>query len=165
MPAMNEDEARRRFAAEPVARLATVDEEGRPHLVPVVFAVRGPDDGGRAEIVTAVDAKPKSTQRLKRLRNIAAHPSVCLLADAYDADWTRLWWARADGEAHVVPPGDGAAHAAAVTVLRAKYAQYADRPPTGPVILVAVRRWLGWRASPLPGPPGRWSLQRGETSE
>lgn len=145
MPALDEGEARRRFAAARVARLATVDEDGRPHLVPVVFAA----DGDR--IVTAVDHKPKETPRLKRLRNIAAHPAVSLLADVYDEDWDRLWWVRADGAAHTVPPGTAdpaarAEHTAGIALLRRKYPQYADRPPHGPVVVVTVARWTGWSA-------------------
>ncbi|MFK0153243.1 TIGR03668 family PPOX class F420-dependent oxidoreductase [Streptomyces sp. NPDC090499] len=139
MPELAGGEARRRFAAARVARLATVDGNGRPHLVPVVFALHGADG-----IVTAVDHKPKTTTRLKRLRNIAAQPSVCLLADAYDENWDRLWWVRADGEAVVVP-----ADAALVGPLGAKYPQYREHPPAGAVVLVTVTRWTGWQAAPL----------------
>ncbi|MGW1610410.1 TIGR03668 family PPOX class F420-dependent oxidoreductase [Streptomyces sp. NPDC002285] len=150
MPDMERDEARSRFAGAPVARLATVDPEGRPHLVPVVFALRGD------EIVTAVDHKPKRSLRLRRLHNIAAHPAVCLLADVYDDDWERLWWVRADGEARIVPPDatDRSAreeYAAAVESLRQKYPRhYRERPPEGPVIVITVLRWSGWRAAPAP---------------
>src|ERR1700733_13146799 len=84
-------EARRRFAGAAVARLATVGPGGRPHLVPVTFAVGGDP------IYTPVDAKPKTTANLQRLRNIAASPQVAVLADHYAADWAQLWWARADG--------------------------------------------------------------------
>ncbi|WP_078884130.1 TIGR03668 family PPOX class F420-dependent oxidoreductase [Streptomyces sp. NRRL S-340] len=152
MPRMDAEEARRRFAAARVARLATVDPAGRPHLVPVVFAV---PDGGT--IVTAVDRKPKSTTRLKRLRNMAAHPCVCLLADAYDEDWTRLWWARADCRARILPAGrpDEAADAGrrrereeALALLCRKYPQYTDQPPDGAVVALSVRRWTGWSADP-----------------
>ncbi|MCZ0986146.1 TIGR03668 family PPOX class F420-dependent oxidoreductase [Streptomyces diastatochromogenes] len=149
MPALDAAEARRRFGAARVARLATVDAAGRPHLVPVVFAGHAVD--GTDRLVTAVDHKPKTTARLKRLGNIAAHPSVCLLADAYDENWDQLWWVRADGEAHVLPP-DAAepavrhAHETAVRLLCAKYPQYRDHPPGGPVIAVTVRRWTGWEA-------------------
>ncbi|MFI1167733.1 TIGR03668 family PPOX class F420-dependent oxidoreductase [Streptomyces sp. NPDC020801] len=146
MPRMDPDEARRRFAAARVAGLATVDEAGRPHLVPVVFATHGADG-----IVTAVDRKPKSTTRLKRLHNIEVTPPVCLLADAYDEDWDRLWWVRADGGATVVPPGardagTGEEYEAALAELRRKYPQYRDAPPHGPVIAVTVHHWTGWRA-------------------
>ncbi|MGW1159742.1 TIGR03668 family PPOX class F420-dependent oxidoreductase [Streptomyces sp. NPDC002513] len=151
---MPEDEARRRFTDARVARLATVDSAGRPHLVPVVFARRG-DDG----IVMAVDRKPKQSHRLKRLRNIAVQPAVCLLADAYDEDWERLWWVRADGDARTVPPGapatrDREEYGAALTLLAQKYPQYRTTPPDGPVIVVAVRRWSGWSAAAGPHPAG-----------
>ncbi|KLL11112.1 MULTISPECIES: TIGR03668 family PPOX class F420-dependent oxidoreductase [Protofrankia] len=90
-------EARRRFAAARVARLATVDAAGQPHLVPVTFALQ--DNA----IVTAVDHKPKRSTALRRLANIAANPRVALIADHYDEDWRTLWWARADGLARVIP--------------------------------------------------------------
>lgn len=98
MPVMDEAEARQWFAEARVARLATSDAEGRPRLVPLVFSRRGD------EIVTAIDWKPKRPGRMKRLDNIAVHPEVCLLVDAYDEDWDRPWWVRADGTARVVPP-------------------------------------------------------------
>ena len=159
MPRLTEDEARRRFTACRVARLATVDPAGRPHQVPVAFAAAaGPD-----RLVTAVDHKPKSTRRLKRLANIAARPAVCLLADAYDEDWDRLWWARADGDARVLTPGgpdpaERRAYDDAVALLRAKYPQYRDVPPAGPVITVTVRRWSGWQART--GEPAAQDLRR-----
>ncbi|MFE2429441.1 TIGR03668 family PPOX class F420-dependent oxidoreductase [Streptomyces sp. NPDC059373] len=137
MPDMAQDEARRRFADARVARLATVDADGRPHLVPLVFAVR--DD----LVVSAVDHKPKRSPRLKRLENIAANPAVCLLADAYDDDWDRLWWVRADGLARLATPQEAAD---AVALLGERYEPYRRRPPDGPVMMVAVRRWRGWRA-------------------
>ncbi|MFJ8630408.1 TIGR03668 family PPOX class F420-dependent oxidoreductase [Streptomyces sp. NPDC093568] len=150
MPDMEHDEARERFAKASVARLATVDPEGRPHLVPVVFAARGD------EVVTAVDGKPKRSQRLKRLHNMEVRPAVCLLVDEYDADWDRLWWVRADGGARVLPPDapDEATrdeYTDAVELLRQKYAQYRQEPPTGPVTVITVLHWSGWRAAPGPG--------------
>ena len=75
---------RSRFAAARVARLATVDQTGAPHLVPMVFALAGD------VIHSAVDAKPKSSRNLKRMRNIQAEPRVAVLADHYETDWTRL---------------------------------------------------------------------------
>ncbi|MEU6218959.1 TIGR03668 family PPOX class F420-dependent oxidoreductase [Streptomyces sp. NPDC047022] len=148
---MAEDEARRRFAGARVARLATVDPEGRPHLVPVVFTHQ--DGDGDDRIVMAVDRKPKSTRWLKRLGNIAVTPAVSLLVDVYDEDWERLWWARADGGARVVPPDapegpDRDAYQEALGLLTQKYTQYRDNPPDGPVIVVAVNRWSGWSAAP-----------------
>ena len=89
-------EARRRFGTAAVARLATIGPAGRPHLVPVTFAL----DGDR--IYTVVDAKPKTTTNLRRLRNIGADPRVTVLADHYEDDWDALWWARADGLATIL---------------------------------------------------------------
>ena len=130
---------RERFGPARIARLATVDAGGEPHLVPVCFALVGD------RIVSVVDAKPKRTTDLRRLANIRAHPRVTLLADEYDEDWTRLWWVRADGAARVVE--GGADREEAVAALTAKYEQYERQPPDGPVVEVTVDRWRGWAAS------------------
>ena len=127
-----------RFSAAPVARLATVTADGSPHLVPVVFAADGD------AIYSAVDGKPKSTQRLQRLANIAANPRVSLLVDQYDDDWTRLWWVRADGVASI--HRDDAAAATGRILLRAKYPQYQSVSLDGPVIVIRVTRWAAWEA-------------------
>jgi PPOX class probable F420-dependent enzyme len=136
-------EARRRFGTATVARLATVGPGGRPHLIPVTFAL----DGDR--IYTAVDAKPKTTANLRRLRNIGADPRVAVLADHYSADWDALWWARADGLATILR--DPADMPGPLELLAARYPQYRANPPTGPVIAIAVERWTGWAASTGPG--------------
>ncbi|GAA4187397.1 TIGR03668 family PPOX class F420-dependent oxidoreductase [Streptosporangium oxazolinicum] len=136
---MRDDEARRRMAGERVARLATVSGDRTPHLVPVTFAV----DGDR--VMTAIDHKPKTTTDLRRLRDIRENARVCVLADHYDDDWTRLWWVRADGEATVLDTG--AERAAAITALVERYSQYRERAPEGPVILIEVTRWSGWSYS------------------
>jgi PPOX class probable F420-dependent enzyme len=130
---------RRRFADAAVARLATLTPGGGPHLVPVTFALDGD------VIYSAVDAKPKTTTRLARLRNIAAEPRVAVLADHYEADWDRLWWARADGTATVL--AGATAMAAPLALLARRYPQYRTRPPGGPVIRIQVDRWTGWAAS------------------
>jgi PPOX class probable F420-dependent enzyme len=131
-------EARRRFAAAPVARLATVGPAGQPHLVPVTFAVDGD------HVYTAVDAKPKTTTDLRRLRNIAVDPRVAMLADHYEADWAALWWARADGTAALLDrPAD---MAGPLRLLAARYPQYRASPPAVPVIRIQVTRWTGWAA-------------------
>ena len=130
-------DARARFAAARVARLATVGADGRPHLVPVCFAVDGDT------VYSAVDeVKPKATLRLRRLRNVAENPAVSLLVDHYDDDWSALWWVRADGRARVLETAPDA-----IALLAARYPQYAEAPPGGPVIAVDVERWAGWSAS------------------
>lgn len=136
---MTPAEARRRFASSPVARLATVDVSGRPHLVPMVFALDGDIVAG------AVDHKPKRTTALRRLANIAANPEVALLVDHYEADWSRLWWVRADGTARVTDAA-GPEGARALRLLCERHPQYRDRAPAGPVVLVSVHRWSGWEA-------------------
>ncbi|MET0422284.1 MAG: TIGR03668 family PPOX class F420-dependent oxidoreductase [Actinoplanes sp.] len=122
-----------RFASARVARLATADADGVPHLVPFVFAVAGD------RIFSAVDAKPKRSRALKRLANIAANPRVSVLADHYEDDWSRLWWVRADGVARVVDASpDGLA------ALVARYQQYRRTPPAGPFLEITVERWSAW---------------------
>jgi PPOX class probable F420-dependent enzyme len=138
--------ARDRFASARVARLATADEAGAPHLVPIVFALAGDT------LYSAVDAKPKRSAALKRLANVRANPAVAVLADHYDEDWTTLWWARADGVARVLPrdaaPGSAVAAETgrALDLLSARYPQYRAQPPPGPVLAVEVTRWSGWAA-------------------
>jgi PPOX class probable F420-dependent enzyme len=135
---MTPDEARAAFGGARIARLATADAGGRPHVVPVTFALL--DD---ATIVSAVDHKPKRTTALKRLANVEANPQVAILADHYSDDWTQLWWARADGTATVtVQPSP-----AVLDALAARYEPYRERPPDGPFLVVGVERWSGWRAS------------------
>ncbi|TMR88232.1 TIGR03668 family PPOX class F420-dependent oxidoreductase [Nonomuraea basaltis] len=136
---MDDGTARARFGGERVARLGTVGGDGAPHLVPVVFAMIA----GR--VVTAIDHKPKTTANLRRLRNIRENPKASLLVDHYEDDWARLWWVRADGLARVVEGGQD--REAALDALAAKYAQYRERRPTGPMIVVDVTRWTGWSAT------------------
>ena len=122
--------------------MATVGVGGAPHLVPVTFALLDDDT-----LVTAVDHKPKRTTALKRLQNIAANPAVCLLVDEYSEDWSRLWWARADGRARIVATGqEPKLRRVAIDTLVARYVQYAQRRPNGDLIVVEVERWSGWRA-------------------
>jgi PPOX class probable F420-dependent enzyme len=132
--------ARRRLDEASMARLATVRDDGKPHLVPIVF-VRDGDT-----LYFAVDAKPKRTQNLQRLRNIAANPSVSVLVDHYEDDWTRLWWVRADGVARVVT--DEAQARRATDLLVEKYVQYRNARPEGPVVAVQIDRITGWSFVP-----------------
>lgn len=116
-----------------VARLATVDRHGRPHIVPICFAMS--DDGDT--LYTAVDEKPKRTRRLKRLDNIEANPQVEVLIDRYEEDWSKLWWVRLRGTAQLVEDER------AVELLRAKYPQYRDAA-LGPVIAVRIEERTEW---------------------
>lgn len=127
---------RERFAAARVARLATAGVDGRPHIVPITFAFYSD------VLITAVDQKPKLSTRLRRLRNIAENPQVSLLTDHYSDDWSELWWVRADGAARVLE--DERTRRRAGALLAAKYEQYRDVPPAGPVIEINIRSWAGW---------------------
>jgi PPOX class probable F420-dependent enzyme len=132
MPSSSPDIAER-VAAARVGRLATVTAEGLPHVVPVTFALLG------ETIVTAVDAKPKSTRALKRLDNVRATGRASLLVDHYEEDWSRLWWVRVDGPAEVVESEP------AIDALAAKYEQYrGDARPAGPVIALTPAAWRSW---------------------
>ena len=135
---MAELDAAAMFAESPVAMLATAGPDGAPHIVPVVFAVH--DD----MVYTAVDAKRKSTQKLRRLANIEGNPQVSMLVDHYDEDWTQLWWVRADGLAEVHYSGEGMANG--YFLLRRKYVQYNRIALDGPVVTVKVQRWSSWQA-------------------
>ena len=123
-------------AAAPVARLATAGRDGRPHVVPICFVLDG------ETLYTAVDEKPKRTRRLKRLENIEANPRVEVLIDHYEDDWSKLWWVRLRGTARIVEDPR------AVDLLVAKYPQYAERRPEGPVIAIDVEERSEWTSSP-----------------
>lgn len=130
-------EARERFSAARVARLGTADAAGRPHVVPIVFALAGDS------VYSVVDAKPKRTRVLRRLANVAENPAVCILVDHYDDDnWDALWWARADGTGRILNPDNPEARSA-IGLLRARYPQ---QQPVGAVLAVDVTRWSGWSA-------------------
>jgi len=120
--------------------LATADAAGRPLVVPVCYAF----DGER--VYSAVDAKPKRTRALRRLRNIAENPHVSLVVDDYDEDWTRLRYVIVEGRADVLTGGPEFARA--VDLLVAKYPQYRTlhlSRESGTLIRITSSRILHWR--------------------
>jgi PPOX class probable F420-dependent enzyme len=131
----------RRWVSESdVAHLATLDPDGRPHLVPIVFALDGDT------LYTAVDSKPKSSRSLRRIENARRNPEVTALVDHYDKDWTRLWWVRVRARARVLDGGREAERALAL--LTERYPQYRNAPPGLPVLALDVEEWRGWSATP-----------------
>ena len=141
MPAVDDpEELRRRVAAAPVARLATLRRDGTARLVPVTFALVD-------ELLWfAVDEiKPKRNARLARLADIARDPRVTLLVDHYDADWSALWWVRVDG--HAATHEAGPLRERALDALAAKYPPYRTGRPAGPAVAITPLRWTGWSAS------------------
>ncbi len=127
-----------------VARLATADAEGQPHVIPIVFAI----DGER--LYTPIDEKPKrlAPKQLRRVRNLAVNPRVAIVVDEYDEDWTRLAWVLVTGTGELVE--DGAAHAAGVHLLQDKYPQY-DKMPLAhrPLIVITPVRVSSWEGPQL----------------
>lgn len=129
-----------------VGRFGTIGPDQTPHLVPVCYAPTI-EDGTLKALHIAIDEKPKRVApgELRRIRNLLANPRVSLLVDRYDdADWTRLAFARIDGTAALLEPGNPE-HAAAIMQLRAKYLQYramalAERPVIA-ITPTAIRSW------------------------
>jgi PPOX class probable F420-dependent enzyme len=128
-----------------VARLATADAGGVPHLVPVCFAV------AMSRLYITIDEKPKqaSGRAMKRIRNILENPAVAVLVDRYEDDWTRLGWVMMRGRAEILD--GGSEHAAAQAVLKARYLQLAAmRIEQEPVIAIAIEKVTHWGNLDIP---------------
>ncbi len=124
-----------------VARLATADKTGRPHVIPICFALDG------KELYSPIDEKPKKTSPLllKRIRNIRANPHVAVVIDRYDEDWRRLAYVLIVGKAKLLMRG--ARHKRAVRLLRKKYPQYKKmRLEERPMIQITPLQWKSWEA-------------------
>lgn len=121
-----------------VARLATADAKGAPHLVPVCFAVEA------ETLYITIDEKPKRLDRpIKRLANIAANPAVAVVVDRYDDDWSQLGWVMLRGQAEILV--EGHEHARAQLALRHRYPQLSGMTLEGlPVIAVRIARTTSW---------------------
>ncbi|MDQ4026904.1 MAG: TIGR03668 family PPOX class F420-dependent oxidoreductase [Actinomycetota bacterium] len=136
---MNESEMRSRVAEARVARVGTIDEHGRAHLVPIVFVLH------RDTLYSATDA---GSRPAKRLRNLKADPRVSVVVDDYDEDWSKVWWVRLAGRGRVIEGGPEWDRAR--RLLWEKYPQFEDAPAdeaTGPLMAVDVEEWSGWAYS------------------
>lgn len=132
-------DAQRQFVeSHPVARLATADRHGVPHVVPVCFAL------ANDTLFIAIDEKPKRPgAHLKRLRNIAENPSVALIVDHYESDWSRLGWVMLRGRAEILERGSE--HARAQALLQSRYPQLKPMQIAElPVIAVRIERATSW---------------------
>jgi PPOX class probable F420-dependent enzyme len=151
-----------------VGSLATVDDAGRPHAVPICFALlerttpsesapanesthETTGDGSHGRLVSAIDEKPKATRELQRVQNIRSTPQVTLLVDRYREDWSRLAWVQARGRARILEPDiasdhpDASTRDAAVRALEAKYDQYAAHDlESRPLLSIRVGRTVSW---------------------
>jgi PPOX class probable F420-dependent enzyme len=145
------DQMRARLERARAVRLATVDERGQAHLVPVIFVVDG-------DVFYSPTDKPKEGKpRPKRLRNLDHNQRVTVLADFYDEDWLRAWWVRLRGPARVI--SDGPERTRALNLVDRKYPQF-DGPrylaDGGPVLAVDIKDWLGWAYSNRSTRTRRW---------
>ena len=137
------DDSTRGFIVEQrVARLATVDGDGRPTVIPICYAFDG------ESIYSPIDEKPKAVaaRRLKRVRNIEADPRVSLIIDEYYEDWSELRWVLINGLAEIMLPRSHASeHTHAVTLLRDKYSQYRSMAIDERMIIkiqpTGIKRW------------------------
>jgi PPOX class probable F420-dependent enzyme len=127
-----------RLKAARVVRLATTDPDGRPHLVPIVFALEGDT------LYSSVDRKPKRSLKLRRIENARARLDVTILVDHYEDDWGRLWWIRLRGRARVLD--DGEERDRALALLKEKYPQYRAEPPDAAVLAVDITDAREWSA-------------------
>jgi PPOX class probable F420-dependent enzyme len=133
---------RRLVAGARSARVATIDPDGRPNQVPVVFVVDGDT------LYSSVDAKPKSSPELRRLANLRAVPEgVSFLIDHYDEDWPQVWWVRLRGRGRVIE--EGPERDRAHRLLVEKYPQYREMDPLGDVVALDISEWRGWSWRPV----------------
>jgi PPOX class probable F420-dependent enzyme len=134
-----------------VGRLATVDAQGLPAVVPICYQVEG------TRLFTPIDAKPKRAdwRSLQRVRNLLARPDVAVVVDRWDEDWRRLGWVHLRGRAELVERGP--LHAQGIALLRAKYAQYRamalEQRPLIVVTLTYATHWGELEAPPAPAEP------------
>ena len=127
------------LTAQRVGRLASADAQGRPHVVPVCFAIQD------TNLYVTIDEKPKqvSARPLKRLRNVMANPAVAFVADRYDEDWRKLGWVMLRGNAEILAEGHEHDHAQAL--LRERYPQYrAMQLSELPVIALRIGMATSW---------------------
>jgi PPOX class probable F420-dependent enzyme len=135
--------ARELLESERVARLAYVDEDDHPRVLPVTFAVAA------GAVWSAVDEKPKRSPEPARLHHLRRRPDAAVLVDTYDDDWSRLAWVQLLGTVEVLL---AASAPEAMEALAAKYAQYAERRPPGPLLRLSVDRSRQWRSAGSPRP-------------
>jgi len=126
--------------SERVARLGLLDDEDRPRVLPVTFAVA---DGA---VYSAIDRKPKRTAEPARVRYLRRRPEAALTVDRYDDDWSKLAWVQVLGHVELLDP---AKDEAGMEALAAKYAPYRDDPPPGPLLRLVPERALHWRAEKI----------------
>ena len=133
------DQARDFLNNNRVARFATAEHGGQPHVVPICYAVYD------NSVYFTIDEKPKqlTNKPLKRIRNLQINPHVALVVDRYDDDWTQLGWVMVQGEAALLD--DGEEHKKAQRLLKARYPQLHGMQINDlPVIAVRIKNVVSW---------------------
>ena len=126
------------LAEERVGRLGLLDEEGGPRVLPVTFAL------AEGRIWSAIDNKPKQSGEPARLRFLRRDPRAALTVDRYSDEWEELAWVQVLGSVSILDADEAPA---GLEALRAKYEQYRDEAPPGPLLALEPRRYLWWRAA------------------
>jgi PPOX class probable F420-dependent enzyme len=130
--------ARELLESSRVARLGLLDGDGQPRVLPITFALEG-------ECVwSAIDKKPKRSSEPARVRFLREHPRAAISVDRYEDDWERLAWVQLQCDATIL---EAAAAPTALAALAAKYPQYQDDPPPGPLLRFEPRSATSWRAA------------------
>jgi PPOX class probable F420-dependent enzyme len=119
-----------------VARLAFLDEDDRPRVLPVTYAV------AEGAVWSAIDEKPKRAAEPARIRYLRRRPEAALCVDRYDDDWSALAWVQLLGRIEILPLDRGEA---GLEALCARYAPYRERRPPGPLLRLDVERARHWR--------------------
>ena len=126
----------------PVARLATADSRGVPHVIPICYVRRS------TRIYSVIDDKPKRSRTgLKRLRNIAVNPAVAVIFDRYHPDWSKLAYVLVRGVASQVESRP--TFSDALRRLREKYPAYRRMDlafESHPMLCVQIERVRYWSA-------------------
>ncbi|GAC1417083.1 MAG: TIGR03668 family PPOX class F420-dependent oxidoreductase [Actinomycetota bacterium] len=134
------EQQRARVVEARVARLATIDPSGTPNLVPFCFVLN------EETMYFCVDRKPKTRRSLRRVENILERPDVTVLVDHYSEAWDEVWWVRLRGKGRVLT--EGQEYALAERMLRDKYTQMRDDPPSGCVVAIDITQWRSWSYTP-----------------
>ena len=112
------------LAWERVCRVATVNRDGTPHLVPVCHLVAG----GRIYF--------GSGDRARKARNIETNPRVTVTVDLYSDDWAQIRGVMVQGTARMIRRGPR--FTSVRRRLYAKYPQYARDAALSPSDSVIV---------------------------
>ncbi len=101
-----------------VARLATADRNGQPHVIPFCYAFDG------EHIYFVVDQKPKrqTGKPIKRIRNMLENPHAAIVIDDYADDWTQLAYVLITGTTALVD--NETEYDRLLALLRERYPQY-----------------------------------------